>query len=215
MTSVTAARLASILGTWRSASPAYAALADRIRLVIADGRVAHGARLPAERDLAAALQVSRTTVAAAYARLRELGTIESRQGSGSSVSPGSRPAAGDSALAVAFDLTKSAMPAASAVGECFRIAAGNIGPELSGSGYEIVGHPALRLAIAEHHKLEIAYVHETGEGGGTTSDWVVLTRHKPLILKPEIVEATEPIVPRPDWRLWTDSYNNLIQVFRW
>jgi SAM-dependent methyltransferase len=71
------------------------------------------------------------------------------------------------------------------------------------------------LAIAEHHKLEIAYVHETGEGGGTTSDWVVVTRHKPFILRPEIVEATEPIVPRPDWRLWTDSYNNLIQVFRW
>jgi hypothetical protein len=71
------------------------------------------------------------------------------------------------------------------------------------------------LAIAEQHKLEIAYVHETGESGGTTSDWVVLTRHKPFILRPEIVEATEPIVPRNDWRLWTDNYNNLVQVFKY
>ena len=71
------------------------------------------------------------------------------------------------------------------------------------------------LAIAERHKLEYAYLHETGENGGTTSDWVVVTRHKPFILQRAIVEATEPVVPRPDWRIWTDSYNNLVQVFRW
>ncbi|HYC35413.1 MAG TPA: fused MFS/spermidine synthase [Usitatibacter sp.] len=71
------------------------------------------------------------------------------------------------------------------------------------------------LAIAEKHQLEYAYIHETGDSGGTTSDWVLLTRHKPFILRKDIVEATEPVVPRPDWRLWTDSYNNLVQVFRW
>jgi SAM-dependent methyltransferase len=71
------------------------------------------------------------------------------------------------------------------------------------------------LAIAEKHKLEYAYLHESGEDGGTTSDWVILTRDKSFILKPTIVEATEPVAPRPDWRLWTDSYNNLIQVFRY
>ncbi len=71
------------------------------------------------------------------------------------------------------------------------------------------------LAIAEKHHLEYAYLHESGEDGGTTSDWVILTRNKAFILKPSIVEATEPVAPRPDWRLWTDSYNNLIQVFRY
>jgi SAM-dependent methyltransferase len=70
------------------------------------------------------------------------------------------------------------------------------------------------LAIAEQHKLEYAYLHESGDNGGTTSDWVVLTRYKPFILKPSIVEATEPVAPRPEWRLWTDNYNNLIQVFK-
>jgi SAM-dependent methyltransferase len=71
------------------------------------------------------------------------------------------------------------------------------------------------LAIAEHHHLEYAYLHESGENGGTTSDWVVLTRYKPFILKPSIVEATEPVAPQPGWRLWTDSYNNLFQVFKY
>jgi len=71
------------------------------------------------------------------------------------------------------------------------------------------------LAIAEKHGLEYAYLHESGESGGTTSDWVVLTRYKPFILKQLIVEATEPVIPRPDWRLWTDDYNNLVQVFKY
>jgi SAM-dependent methyltransferase len=70
------------------------------------------------------------------------------------------------------------------------------------------------LAIAEKHGLEYAYLHESGEDGGTTSDWVVLTRYKPFILRKEIVEATEPVAPQPDWRLWTDNYNNLVQVFK-
>lgn len=152
MTSVTAPRLALILGSWRSSGPAYVALADRIRLAASDGRIAHGTRLPAERDLATALGLSRTTVAGAYARLRELGTIESRRGSGSFVAPGSRPSGEVGLDPVALDLTKAAMPAASAVEECFGLAAAKIGPELSGSGYEIVGHPSLRLAVAEHYR---------------------------------------------------------------
>jgi SAM-dependent methyltransferase len=70
------------------------------------------------------------------------------------------------------------------------------------------------LAIAEQHGLEYAFVHETSDDGSTTSDWVLLTRHKPLILRPEIVASTEPVAPQPDWRLWTDAYNNLLQVWK-
>jgi SAM-dependent methyltransferase len=70
------------------------------------------------------------------------------------------------------------------------------------------------LAIAEKHGLEYAYVHETGEEGGTTSDWVLMTRYKPFILRKEIVEATEPVAPQPGLRPWTDDFNNLFQVFK-
>jgi SAM-dependent methyltransferase len=71
------------------------------------------------------------------------------------------------------------------------------------------------LAIAERHGLHYAYIHETGESGATTSDWVLLTHDRRFLLQPRIVEATEPVVPRPDWRTWTDDYNNLVQVFRY
>jgi SAM-dependent methyltransferase len=71
------------------------------------------------------------------------------------------------------------------------------------------------LAIAEKHGLAVAYEHESDKTGGTTSDWILLTRYKPFLLKPGIVEITEGIVPRPDLRLWTDDYQNLIGIFRW
>ncbi|GAA2445167.1 PLP-dependent aminotransferase family protein [Streptomyces mauvecolor] len=63
--------------------PAYRALADGIRLLVLEGRVPAAARLPAERELAVALSVSRTTVAAAYEALRGEGFLESRRGAGS------------------------------------------------------------------------------------------------------------------------------------
>jgi hypothetical protein len=71
------------------------------------------------------------------------------------------------------------------------------------------------LAIAEKQGLEYAYVHETGEEGGTTSDWVLITKNKPFIYRKGVVEAIEPVVPRPDWNLWTDDFNNLVQVFKY
>src|ERR1700752_3924813 len=84
MKSVTGGRLTLLLGPdVLSSSPAYRALADSIRLVITDGRVSPGTRLPSERELTAALGVSRTTVTGAYRELKERGYLVSRQGSGS------------------------------------------------------------------------------------------------------------------------------------
>ncbi len=68
------------------AKPLQSALAERITALVLDGRLALGSRLPAERALSTALGVSRTTVTAAYAQLRESGFAVSRQGSGSYVS---------------------------------------------------------------------------------------------------------------------------------
>jgi DNA-binding transcriptional MocR family regulator len=86
--SVGAAHLARLLeprpqpGTGRKL-PAYRGLADGIRLLVLEGRVQVAARLPAERELALALGVSRTTVAAAYEALRAEGFARSRRGAGS------------------------------------------------------------------------------------------------------------------------------------
>ncbi len=87
-TSVRGGQLARLLGHWHSLpgrhrSPDYAALAAAIRGLLSDGRLALGVRLPAERELAESLAVSRTTVTAAYRELRESGHLTSRRGAGS------------------------------------------------------------------------------------------------------------------------------------
>src|SRR3954463_12264907 len=94
MASLSARALASALGKGRglSGAPAYAALGDRIRLLVLDGRLALGTRLPAERELAAYLHLSRTTISAAYAELRDSGYPESLRGAGSVVRLPSRGA---------------------------------------------------------------------------------------------------------------------------
>src|SRR5215467_9101678 len=75
------------LGRWRQRQGSLAVrLSDAIRDAIASGDLPAGRRLPAERALAAALGVSRSTVVAAYDQLRSEAWLESRQGSGTFVS---------------------------------------------------------------------------------------------------------------------------------
>src|SRR6476659_7703783 len=87
--------LARELGNWRTSSrsgPAYYGLADAIRLLIVDGRIPVGARLPSERTLADPLRVSRTTVTAAYSQLGEDGSVNARRGARSTTAlPVARP----------------------------------------------------------------------------------------------------------------------------
>jgi DNA-binding transcriptional MocR family regulator len=99
MASLTAAALARLLGTWNlGASPAYRELADVVRLLVLDGRVALDTALPSERALADALAVSRTTVTAAYGLLRDQGFLSSGQGSRSRTRIPRTTAAGTTAL---------------------------------------------------------------------------------------------------------------------
>ena len=79
---VAAPRVATLLGRFDRA-PAYKGLAEGLRVLLTDGRIPAGTRLPSERELTEALDVSRTTVARAYAELRDHGFLVSRQGSGS------------------------------------------------------------------------------------------------------------------------------------
>ncbi|WP_280429157.1 winged helix-turn-helix domain-containing protein, partial [Nocardia brasiliensis] len=91
--------------TRRATRPAYLALAEGIRLLIHDGRAPLGVALPSERDLAATLGVSRTTITSTYSLLRENGYLISRQGSRSTVAgprgrgaPRRKPAPGNRAI---------------------------------------------------------------------------------------------------------------------
>jgi len=150
--------LARELGNWRTSSlsgPAYLGLADAIRLLIVDGRLPVGARYPSERALADALRVSRTTVTAAYAQLREDGYLHARRGARSTTalpptaltaSPAPIVRTGTLSLA---DAAPSA-PAAATL-EAFARAAQRVAPHLHDLGIELTGVPELRQAIAERY----------------------------------------------------------------
>ena len=76
----------AILGMWSEGpGPLHRKLSDAVRSAADDGRLPPGERLPSERDLAARLALSRSTVVTAYDTLRSEGVVESRQGSGTRI----------------------------------------------------------------------------------------------------------------------------------
>jgi GntR family transcriptional regulator, transcriptional repressor for pyruvate dehydrogenase complex len=62
-------------------------VAERVRALLAEEEVAPGDRLPPERELAARLGVSRSSLREGLRRLTDLGIIEARQGSGTYLAP--------------------------------------------------------------------------------------------------------------------------------
>ena len=83
---VSAPALITMIGPWADgADPLNEQLADALARAIEIGLLPPGTRLPAERELARELALSRTTIVAAYDRLRLAGLARSRQGSGTRV----------------------------------------------------------------------------------------------------------------------------------
>lgn len=194
---LTARRLVTELGAWRAGGPAYSALADRVRLLALDGRIPLGTRLPAERELASELGVSRTTVAAAYARLREAGYLRSTRGSGSVVTiPGRRSPVEDieARTATTLDFSKAALPAAPQVGEASVRAAQALPAYLGGTGYDPLGLPRLRQALAERY---------TAKGVPTEPENIMVTlgaQHAiSLITKTFLSRADTALVEAPSY----------------
>lgn len=152
MQTLSARRLESMLSDWRGPAPVYSTLADRIRLLILDGRIPVGSRLPAERELSQQLGVSRTTVSATFARLRDAGFLSSTRGSGSVASlPASESLAGDHGGPGLLDFSKATLPTVPRLAESAQQAAQALPSYLRSSGYDPVGLPQLRQAIAAHY----------------------------------------------------------------
>lgn len=151
---ISAARTAALVGDF-DRSPAYAGLAEALVLLIGDGRIGQGTRLPSERELTEALGVSRTTVTRAYAALREAGYAQARQGSGTYTRvPGGRARAHDRALLPrpgdhdAIDLNCAAPSAPPQLAAAYAEAVGLLPAYLGGHGYFPAGLPELQAAIA-------------------------------------------------------------------
>ena len=150
---ISARALAAALGGWRTREPAYEALADGIRLLCLDNRLAPRTALPAERELATSLQLSRSTVAAAYRSLRETGHIASLRGSGSVTLPlRRRDPGGTSAGEGMIDLQQASPPAWPGLAGIIGEVAGGAAALVSRVGYDVLGSIELREAIAAHYE---------------------------------------------------------------
>ena len=152
--SISPQRVATLVDSF-DRRPAYAGLAEALRLAISDGRIPHDTRLPSERDLMTTLGVSRTTITRAYAVLRERGYTAARQGSGTFTRiPGGRARSLDRVLSPrsedesVIDLNCAATAAAPGVAAAYEAAVAELPAYLSGHGYYPAGLPELQRAVA-------------------------------------------------------------------
>jgi DNA-binding transcriptional MocR family regulator len=169
MASLSARALAALIVGWRdlAVGPAYAALADRVRLLILDGRITLGTRLPAERELATQLGLSRTTVSAAYADLRDSGHLDSIRGSGSIARlPRAAGYVHDVLATDQLDFSKATLPSHPAVADAAQRAVATLPTFLGESGFDTVGLRVTRQAIADRY---------TARGLPTDPDEILVT----------------------------------------
>src|SRR5215213_4880569 len=169
-------QLARLLGDWNVRThrrgPEYAALAGAVRGLLTDGRLALGVRLPAERELADALGISRTTVTAAYRTLRESGYVTSRRGAGSWTELPGGHRIGSSGLLLSaaddegIDLNCATLQAPPQLVDAVTAAAADLPPYLTRRAYQPAGIDALRELVATRF---------TARGLPTEADQIMIT----------------------------------------
>lgn len=149
-----ARRLAQLLGTWRrhGARQGAADLAAAIRMLILDGRLPAGSPLPPERELAAALDVSRTMIAAAWERLKSDGLVVSRRGAGSwTAIPANGGTLEQPEDPATIDLARAVPPAVAGIAAAAETVLPRLAAELTTHGYYEQGHPDLRERLAHRY----------------------------------------------------------------
>ncbi|BBB01513.1 putative transcriptional regulator [Actinacidiphila reveromycinica] len=165
-------QLAAMLPDPAGSRPAYRHLARAIGALILDGRIALHVRLPAEREMAAALGTSRATITAVYDLLRESGHARSRQGAGTwtALPEGRAPSGVTRALGLpgaAIDLARASLglPEQTLADALARVAP-RLAEHAHTPGYHPYGLPELRAVVAERF---------TRRGLPTVPDQVLVT----------------------------------------
>jgi DNA-binding transcriptional MocR family regulator len=210
----------SILGRWSDGpGPLHRKLTAALREAIDHGHLAFGERLPSERELAARLAVSRSTVVTAYDALRTEGLLESRQGSGTRVRGGRRRrtepvGAGGVPLSPVYrslisgsggliSLACAAFPAHPRVAEALADVTREDSDKLFAlTGYSPAGLPLLRETIADML---------TADGTPTTPEQVLVTTGAQ-----QAVHLSGMLLVRPgdDVVVESPSFAGTLDVFR-
>ncbi len=68
--------------------------------------------------------------------------------------------------------------------------------------------------LATVHRLLMIHIADSPEAPASSSDWLLLSDRRASLDKPILTEAAKEVEVRTDWRLWTDDFNNLVQVLK-
>jgi hypothetical protein len=69
--------------------------------------------------------------------------------------------------------------------------------------------------IANQLGLHALWIEDPGlETFGNASSWVLLAKDPARLDDPRLTASATDIKPRRDWRVWTDDFNNLVQVLK-
>lgn len=176
------AKLVAALGGWMAhKGPIHRQLFYAIQRSIENGDLVPGMRIPSNRQLARALNISRSTVIATYEALRHHGLVSSKCGSGTWLAD--LPSLANSLLSEpvnegltcslssghheVISLSSNAeRPAPELAPALHDLASTDIIDAMLDHGYHPVGHPAVRSAVAGHY---------TKSGLATTSDQILIT----------------------------------------
>ncbi|WP_083897044.1 PLP-dependent aminotransferase family protein [Azospirillum sp. B506] len=160
-----------------SEKPRYVAIADVIADDMRSGRLPPGARLPAQRVLAEALEVDFTTVARGYQEAQRRGLIESRVGAGTFVRDGAAaaPCAPEPLLAADAAATSIAQSSIRSTARCSADLSMNLPPDVDDP--ELLARMRTGLAEVGQDLVDLLRYQEfggaeTGRQGGV--DWLAL-----------------------------------------
>jgi DNA-binding transcriptional MocR family regulator len=160
-------RLVEQLGASSVAGAAAAALADRIRALILDGRLTVGERLPSERSLALELRRSRSTITRAYGLLETDGYVSRLHGGSTRVTlPHGHTAPGADAVDDAIDLSIASMDSTPGLYDATVRSLPRLAALRGTSGYSLQGLPELRDAVAQRF---------SERGAPTSAEEIIIT----------------------------------------
>jgi DNA-binding transcriptional MocR family regulator len=207
--------LARLLEGWGSGEGAlHVQLTNRLRALVRSGTLPAGTRLPSERILAEALNVSRNTVGSAFDELRGEGVFSSRRGDGTYVSLAGRHTLirGDDRLRsflsepgpdVPIDLRSAALTGLDLVADEVDLLGGvDVRDLVAAHGYLPAGLPELRAAVAGYY---------TDLGLPTSNEQIMITSGAQQAIR---LAATALLEPGSVVLIEEPSFRGAIEVLR-
>ena len=74
--------------------------------------------------------------------------------------------------------------------------------------------PVVKQLADARHLFSVLIADDGDEGMASRTDWVLLSDREASLQVPQIAEAASEFETRPNLRLWTDDFNNIVQILK-